>query len=773
MTPFSDHQPKQSKENSAIPQAILPLIPKGSKRINESFTVHGSDNLLTYYHFFDPIYSHRADDLKMFTIIAAQLIVAGGCRASEIITTFEVSKSRIDRAVRLYREEGIDGFFLKKRKFRKRGSVLTPKVLNRAQELLSEGYDKTEVAETLKVAKDTLRKALRDGRLLMPKAPVASTKSERSKEDATAAKELGTACTWILERTEASVGIGEGAPTIMQHNLDITNGGVLCALPALVVTGLLEKSQIILNKLKGYYNKTSHILILIAFMALCRIRTAEQLRGEKPGELGKLLGLDRAPEVRCFRRKCDELSQNQAAKRWAIELSKKWMNSNYTLMGTLYIDGHMRVYSGSKTKLPRKYVSRERLCLRGVNDYWVNDATGQPFFVIEKPIDPGMIHVLKEDIVPRLLNDIPDQPSEQELENNPYLNRFILVFDREGYSPGFFKKMWKDHRIACMTYHKFPKEAWLEEEFIEVEVKMPRGETVKMKLAERGSWVGTADDALWVKEIRKLTESGHQTSMISTAFELTCVELAARMFTRWCQENFFRYAMEHYSIDILNEYLLIDFCDTEIVINPAWRDINKERQKAQSKLNHRLAKYSNLTLHPESEMNTKKYKKWEIKKSNLLEEIEMFEDEVERLKTRLKLTDKKIKWGNLPEEDKFQNFAPERKKLLDTVRMVSYRAETAMALLLVDQNVDTAAARRILQNLFKTEADLIPDMENKILNVRVHNSARPAVDRKLMGLFTQLNTAEFEYPGTSLKMIYELVHPVKTLRENEGVFDKL
>ena len=57
----------------------------------------------------------------------------------------------------------------------------------------------------------------------------------------------------------------------------------------------------------------------------------------------------------------------------------------------LYIDGHVRVYHGKLTELPRRYVSRQRLCLRGITDYWVNDAIGRPFFVIEKQIDPGML----------------------------------------------------------------------------------------------------------------------------------------------------------------------------------------------------------------------------------------------------------------------------------------------------------------------------------------------------------------------------------------------
>jgi hypothetical protein len=146
------------------------------------------------------------------------------------------------------------------------------------------------------------------------------------------------------------------------------------------------------------------MLLLLAFMGLCRSKTIEQLRGQAPGELGKLLGLDRVPEVRCLRRKLAELSADQAAERWAVQLSQQWMQGDREAAGTLYIDGHVRVYHGGQTKLPKKYVSRERLCLRGTLDYWVNDALGRPFLVVEKPIVPGLLATLETAIVPRLLS---------------------------------------------------------------------------------------------------------------------------------------------------------------------------------------------------------------------------------------------------------------------------------------------------------------------------------------------------------------------------------
>ena len=161
-----------------------------------------------------------------------------------------------------------------------------------------------------------------------------------------------------------------------------------------------------------------------------------QLRWQPPGELGKLLGLDRIPEVRCLRNKLSALS-GEGAVEWGELLSKKWMDDYPDLAGVLYVDGHVRLYGG-KEKLPKQYVSRERLCLRGVMDFWVNDMHGQPFFVVRTIVNQGMLQVLRTEIVPRLLKEVPNQPSQEYLDTNPYAHRFTIVVDREGYSPDLF-----------------------------------------------------------------------------------------------------------------------------------------------------------------------------------------------------------------------------------------------------------------------------------------------------------------------------------------------
>lgn len=734
-------------------------MPAGATPINEILSVWRDKERWTYFVGSHPVYSHGADDLRMFRLTAAQLIDTGNCRACEIIKTFGVSKSSVDRAVRRYREGGAEAFF-ERRSRHGSGTVMTPEVLGQAQRMLAAYDSRRTVANELEVPYATLVKAIQDGRLREPKRFAAgSSKSDRSVKDTEAAEGMGTGCTRPGERILAAVGKLSGAQTRFELCRDVPYGGILCALPALLSNGLLSGIGT-LGKVGGYYHGL-HVLLLLGFMALARIKTAESLRGKAPGEFGKLLGLDRIPEVRCLRKKMDQLSRDESAERWAIELSRAWMEAEPESVGTLYVDGHMRVYHGHKTKPPRKFVSRQRLCLRGVNDYWVNDAIGRPFFVIDKVVDPGMLKVLREEIVPRLLNDVPHQPSQEQLNADPYLSRFILVFDREGYSPAFFRDMWRDHRIGCITYHKHPAADWPDSLFTEQVVAMPREETITMRLAERGSLVGTDQDAIWLREVRKLTKSGHQTSLISTVYGLEHTALAARMFTRWCQENFFGYMMEHFAIDILNEYALEALPDTERVVNPRWREMNRQRNSMQSKLKTRQVRFAELALHPAAEDEPSKFALWQRRKAALLEEIHDFERDIADLKKRLKDTDKHIQWDQLEEQDRFKKPAVGRKRLMDSIRMIAYRAETAMSNLLTSPTVDTAAARRLLQDLFATEADIVPDHENQRLIVNIHRSSRPAADQAMTKLFEQINAAEIIYPGTNLRIVYDFVRSAK------------
>jgi hypothetical protein len=744
----------------------LPLIAHGSTCVSGLISVANEDGQWTYFCGIQPVFLHPENDQRSFRMFTAQLICQGACRLVDVVRTFGVSKNSVLRSVEKYRDGGVHAFFAPRAT--RGASVMTPEIVAQAQQLLWAGKKPAEVAKQLGLKRDTLRKAIQQGRLIklsppvpqeptaqeppVPEFPTASDKSARAALDAAA--ELGTACTRPDERVLASFGFLNEASTRFEPCRDVSFGGVLCALPALAENGLFRHIQECLPQVRGYYS-TLHVITLLAHMALCRIKTAEQLQYQPPGELGKLLGLDRVPEVRCLRLKLAALSLDDAPKKWAGLLSQDWLEATPELAGVLYVDGHVRLYHGSQTALPKRYVARQRLCLRGTTDYWVNDILGQPFFAVERTIDHGLLEALKTDIVPRLLEEVPGQPTTQQLEADPYRARFVIVFDREGYSPEFFREMWQTHRIACITYRKHPKDDWPTDEFAEVETTLPSGEQISLRLAERGSWVGDDKRGLWMREIRKLTDSGHQVSLISTAFGDSALEDSVRLFSRWSQENFFRYMMEHFAIDLVNEYRTEEIPGTtRPVINPQWRELDRQKRSVKSKLTTRQARFAALTLHPQSDEAAQT--KWEKQKAKLLEEIEQHEGELTNIDTRLKEAPKHIAWDKLPETEKFQRLAPSRKQLVDTVKMIAYRAETALTSIVRESMARTDDARSLLRDLFRSEADLFPDVEGGVLRVQIHPMSNPRSNRAIAHLLDHLNATEFTYPGTKLQLVYSL-----------------
>jgi hypothetical protein len=758
--------PGTYQEEGTIPQALLPLIADGATRLSNLISVARENDRWIYFCGAQPVFQHAENDRRSFQMFTAQLICQDACRQVDILRVFGVSKNSVIRSVKKYRDGGVQAFYTPRAT--RGASVMTPQVTAQAQQLLGAAWSRRDVAEHLGLKLDTLRKAIQQGRLTepdspgpgesapgnapVPQTPTATDKSTRAALDAAA--EMGTACTRPDERVLAAFGLLNGAPTRFETCRDVSFGGVLCALPALAENGLFRHLHECLAQLRGYYS-TLHVIVLLAHMALCRIKVVEQLQYQPPGELGKLSGLDRVPEVRCLRRKLAALSLDDGPAKWAGLLSQDWLKAAPELAGSLYVDGHVRLYHGSQTALPKRYVSRQRLCLRGTTDYWVNDIQGQPFFKVERPIDHGLLEALRSDIVPRLLKDVPGQPTAAELEADRYRARFVILFDREGYSPEFFKEMWQTHRIACITYHKYPKDDWPAAEFAAIETTLPGGEQVSLPLAERGSWIGDRKSGLWVREIRKLTPSGHQVSLISTAFGGSAVRDAAGLFSRWSQENFFRYMMEHFAIDLLNEYRTEEIAETKRpVVNPQWRELDRQKRSVRSKLTHRQARFAALTLHPESDETA--HAKWEQQKAELVEAIEQLEHEMAEINSQLKTMPSHLAWDNLPAAEKFHRLAPSRKQLVDTVKMIAYRAETAMASIVRESLARTDDARSLLRDLFRSEADILPDVEQQVLRVHVHPMSSPRSNRAIAHLLDHLNAAEFTYPGTSLRLVYSI-----------------
>lgn len=567
----------------------------------------------------------------------------------------------------------------------------------------------------------------------------------------------------VEERVLASIGKMAVAPVRFEPASDVAQGGVLCALPALLVMGLLRHSKEHFVLPPGYY-PIETIFLSIAFLALSRVPSLEAMRYEAPGEWGRVLGLDRIPEVRTLREKLSLLCKDGSpVRQWSSVLAREWMESAPENAGTLYVDGHVRVYNGSLTSLPRRYVARQRLCLRGTTDYWVNAMDGQPFFTVTQAADPGLLQTLESQILPRLLVDVPAQPTEDQLHANPYQARFTMIFDRAGYSPDFFMRCWKQHRIAVVTYHKFPEGQWREEEFTARPVRLVNGEEVELLLAERGVRL---NNGFWMREIRQLEPTGHQVAILASDYQRDLDGISVALFARWCQENFFQYMAKHYGLDRMVEYGTEPIPETTLVVNPAWRKQDQAVKRARSQLSRLQAQFGAMTLPATVEGQTAA--NYEQQKGQLLEQLQKQEALLEELKCERKKIPRRVTMKELPEGDRFNQLLTVKKHFVDTIKLIAYRAETALVELLREKLTRTDDARSLIRQILTSSVDMNPDLKQQTLTVRLHRLSSATHDKALEHLCKELTATETVFPGTELRLIFDPIGSTSLPRDQES-----
>jgi hypothetical protein len=392
------------------------------------------------------------------------------------------------------------------------------------------------------------------------------------------------------------------------------------------------------------------------------------------------------------------------------------------------------------------------LCLRATTDYWINAMDGQPFFVVHRPVDPGLLQVLEQDVIPRLEREVPNQPSAAALAADPTRDKFILVFDREGYSPEGLKRF-KERRIGCLTYHKHPGPDWPVEGFQPVLVKLAHGNEEKLLLAEG---LTTLRNGFAVREIRHLDERGHQTAVLATTQTLSTAAVAAGMFGRWSQENFLKYMREHYALDRLVSDPVLPMDETTRVVNPAWRKLDRAVRSLTAKLAPRLARFGAMNL--AGPIDPEAVESFLGKKAALQQEIEALQTQLREQKARRSAVKQHLPLGQVPEAERFDRLSSGSKDLVDTIKLVAYRAETAMAHLLREAlpKWRQEEERRLLQSLYASEADLLPDPVAGTLTVRIHYPANPLLGRAVARLCEELTATETVFPTTHLRLVYQL-----------------
>ena len=151
---------------------------------------------------------------------------------------------------------------------------------------------------------------------------------------------------------------------------------MLFAIPLRVDGGIFRISGKLYGEIGPAFYGLRTTLLTLLLMALLRIKRPEHLKERDPAMLGRLLGLDRAPEVKTVRRKLARLAAYHRAEQLGSELGRLRVEQRGQVMGFLYVDGHVRAYHG-KHALPKGYVTCRRLAMPAPPRPTTGSMTGQ------------------------------------------------------------------------------------------------------------------------------------------------------------------------------------------------------------------------------------------------------------------------------------------------------------------------------------------------------------------------------------------------------------
>jgi transposase len=536
------------------------------------------------------------------------------------------------------------------------------------------------------------------------------------------------------DRLLARLGLLEDAAPLFGSARAVARAGVLLALPVLVSSGVFECAQKIYGSLgPAFYGLRTSLLTLL-LMALWRIKRPEGLKEHSPQDLGRVLGLDRAPEVKTLRRKLARLAAVGRAAQFGQALAQRRVALRGEALGFLYTDGHVRVYHGQHT-LPKAHVARMRISLPATSDYWVNDSAGDPLFVVTAEANAGLAKML-----PGILAQVRALVGKR---------RLTVVFDRGGYSPKLFQQILAAG-FDLLTYRKGRYPRIPRKSFQSCRTRRD-GRSLTYTLADQE--VRLLKGRLRLRQVTRLMDNGHQTPILTSRRDLPAAQVAYRMFDRWRQENFFKYLREEYALDALVEYATVPDDPAREVPNPTWAALDARLRQAYAQLDRLQAEYG-LEALTNLEEQRRTMRGFKTSHGKLGQQIWAAWQRVEQLEKRRASIPRRVPVQSVVEEPVVK-LAPERKHLTNLIKMLAYQAESDL-LRIVASHYRRAGqeGRTLVQSALASAADL--QGSETELRIILAPQSSPHRTRAIAALCDQLNHTKTLFPGSKLHVHYSI-----------------
>ena len=715
-----------------------------------------------------PVHHYCAGDAVAEAYAMVFLVEAGFAQQTEVAHAFACSERTVRRHQQRYAQGGMAALG-RAGGWRRGRRRIRSKRLRSMERLKSEGLSNRAIAQRLGVSEKAVRKLIGPSKFEVeqlvlsaitsaapnePSPQIVVSSAESNAEHTTDAQPPLThdqagaadeesiddepvpmsldrdAADRSFDRQLAHLGLLDDAAPVFRDGSQVRGVGVLLAIPALVESGLLCISRKLYGEIGPAFYGLRTTLLTLALMALLRIQRPEQLKEHDPAALGRVLGLDRAPEVKTLRRKLTRLAAYQRAEQLGAELARLRVDQRGHLMGFLYVDGHVRAYHGQRT-ISQAYVARRHLAMPATTDYWINDRAGDPLLVITGEVNAALTKAF-----PHLLQQVRGVVGER---------RVTIVFDRGGWSPKLFHKMIQDG-FDILTYRKGKGRRIHERRFVRRRAKLD-GRWVSYDLHDQP--VRFLKGKLRLRQITRLCDNAHQTRVITNRLDLRDIEIAYRMFERWRQENFFKYMREEFLLDALVDYRIEPEDPTRTVPNPERRALNKQIRIARTELASIERQYGAAAL-DNSEQHRPSMRGFKIAHGTLGKKLRAARARVAQLIEQRRDVPQRVEIRDLS-ETAVVKLATERKHLTDLIKMVAYQAESDLLALLRPHYLRAEhEGRTLLHELLAGTGDIhVSDTELHITLAPLSSPHRTRAAQAVCAILDQTATI---FPGSKLRM---------------------
>jgi DNA-binding CsgD family transcriptional regulator len=720
---------------------------EGSRRV---VLVHGV--IVAHYDITD----RAAEEYSMLTLFGS-----GYASQDEIARAFGYST----RSIRRYEQQFESGGLKALGRTAGRPSEKVPKEADgrdrKILHLREKGFSNRGIAQQMGLAENSVRKRLRrlgwkahpeaylpfPGKTDDAASPVTASRSDvivessgapvTTSENAAVGEDLGKSfdinpLNRSLDRLLAAMGQLEDAAPLFVRADNLPGAGVLLAIPALVASGLLTVARKIYGSIGPAFYGLRTTLVASVLLSLLRIPRPEALKEYSPGDLGRIVGLDRMPEVKTLRRKLARLAGMKRSQELGLEMARRRIAERGRTLGFLYLDGHIRAYHG-KRKIPKAYQTRTRIAGPATTDYWVNDHKGDPLFVVTAEANAAMTRML----VPIL----------QEVRNLlGTKRRLTVVFDRGGWSPKLFISI-LDMGFDILTYRKGRFRHVAEKRFVFRKAKL-EGRHVEYLLHDQA--VRFLKGKLRLRQVTRLTDTGHQTAVLTSRWDLRDIVVAYRMFERWRQENFFKYMRQEFLIDALVDYQAEPDDPNRSIPNPARKAVDKELRNARARYAKLREKYGSTAL-DYLEGRTPTMRAFTIAEKQVQRELLEATDEITRLTERQKSLPVRIPLSQAPAAENAMKLSTERKHLTNVLKMVAYQIEGSLVELLRPIYSRTEdEGRTLIQTALRSSASIEPN--EKELCVTLAPLSSPHRSRAIASVCEEINKMGTTFLGTTLRL---------------------